>query len=50
MEAGAIDPAAILKQTEPLTDAIDAYKAFDRRESGWVKGELKPNSKQREAA
>jgi threonine dehydrogenase-like Zn-dependent dehydrogenase len=50
VEAGAIDPAEILTQTEPLTDAIEAYKAFDRRESGWIKVELKPNPKQREAA
>jgi threonine dehydrogenase-like Zn-dependent dehydrogenase len=35
--------------TEPLTDAIEAYRAFDRRESGWIKVELKPNSKERDA-
>jgi len=44
--SGAIDPAAILTQTEPLVDAIEAYKAFDRRESGWVKVELKPQEAQ----
>jgi threonine dehydrogenase-like Zn-dependent dehydrogenase len=44
--SGAIDPAAILTQTEPLVDAIEAYKAFDRRESGWVKVELKPQAAQ----
>jgi threonine dehydrogenase-like Zn-dependent dehydrogenase len=42
VEAGVIDPADVLTQTEPLSDAIEAYKAFDRRESGWVKVELKP--------
>jgi threonine dehydrogenase-like Zn-dependent dehydrogenase len=50
VESGAIDPAEILTQTEPLADAIEAYKAFDRRESGWIKVELKPNAKEREAA
>jgi threonine dehydrogenase-like Zn-dependent dehydrogenase len=35
---GAIDPRAILTRIEPLTRAIDAYKAFDRREPGWIKG------------
>jgi threonine dehydrogenase-like Zn-dependent dehydrogenase len=45
-----IDPAGVLTQTEPLTDAIEAYKAFDRRESGWVKVELKPNPRQFETA
>ena len=50
VEAGAIDPAEILTQTEPLEDAIAAYKAFDRRESGWVKVELKPDAEERRAA
>lgn len=50
VEAGAIDPAEILTQTEPLTDAIEAYKAFDRRESGWIKVELKPERKESKAA
>jgi threonine dehydrogenase-like Zn-dependent dehydrogenase len=50
VESGVIDPAEILTQTEPLEDAIEAYKAFDRRESGWVKVELKPQATQRKAA
>ena len=50
VEAGVIDPAEILTEVEPLTDAIEAYKAFDRRESGWVKVELKPEPKERKAA
>jgi threonine dehydrogenase-like Zn-dependent dehydrogenase len=48
--SGVIDPAQVLTQTEPLTDAIEAYKAFDRRESGWVKVELKPAGEERKAA
>jgi hypothetical protein len=32
------------------TDVIEAYKTVDRRESGWVKVELKPESKERKAA
>ena len=50
VEAGMIDPAEILTQTEPLANAIEAYKAFDRRESGWVKVELKPEAEEQEAA
>jgi threonine dehydrogenase-like Zn-dependent dehydrogenase len=42
VSSGVIDPAQILTQAEPLADAIEAYKAFDRRETGWVKVELKP--------
>lgn len=40
--ARAIDPAAILSQREPLGDAIEAYRAFDRREESWLKVELLP--------
>lgn len=50
VESGVVDPAEILTQTEPLADAIEAYKAFDRRESGWVKVELKPEAEARKAA
>jgi len=50
VETGAIDPAQILTQAEPLTDAIEAYKAFDRRQSGWVKVELTPDAESRQAA
>ena len=39
---GAVDPTEILTNTEPLTSAIEAYEAFDRREPGWIKVELQP--------
>ena len=48
--SGVIDPTIILTQTEPLTDAIEAYKAFDRREQGWVKVELRPDAQNLKAA
>jgi threonine dehydrogenase-like Zn-dependent dehydrogenase len=41
---GAVDPTVILTQQGPLTSAIDAYKAFDRRDAGWTKVELKPST------
>jgi len=47
--SGVIDPAHVLTQSEPLADAIEAYKAFDRRESGWVKVELKPEHERKAA-
>jgi threonine dehydrogenase-like Zn-dependent dehydrogenase len=34
----------VLTQQEPLTSVIDAYKAFDTRQPGWVKVELKPSA------
>lgn len=42
VESGSIDPQKILTQQEPLMSAIDAYKAFDQRQPGWVKVELLP--------
>ncbi len=41
VESGALDPAKILTQREPLSDVIAAYKAFDTRQPGWVKVELR---------
>jgi threonine dehydrogenase-like Zn-dependent dehydrogenase len=42
VRTGAIDPEEILSQIEPLTNVISAYEAFDQREPGWMKVELKP--------
>jgi threonine dehydrogenase-like Zn-dependent dehydrogenase len=39
-----VDPSTVLTHKGPLVSAIDAYKAFDRREAGWTKVELKPAS------
>ncbi|WP_119461476.1 zinc-dependent alcohol dehydrogenase [Rhodospirillaceae bacterium SYSU D60014] len=39
---GTVDPLEILTKVEPMTDAIAAYKAFDKREPGWLKVELRP--------
>lgn len=39
-----IDPGKILTQVKPMGDAIDAFKAFDKRHSGWMKVELQPQS------
>lgn len=40
--AGRLDPAKILTEIEPMTDAIAAYKAFDERRPGWLKVKLEP--------
>lgn len=42
VRSGRVNPASILTQAQPLGSAIDAYKAFDRRQDGWVKVELLP--------
>ena len=40
VRTGVIDPVAILTEMEPLTGAIEAFEAFDKREPGWIKVEL----------
>lgn len=40
--SGVSDPARVLTQTKPVDDALDAYRSFDHRESGWVKVALAP--------
>ncbi|HEY6989903.1 MAG TPA: zinc-dependent alcohol dehydrogenase [Bryobacteraceae bacterium] len=41
---GTVDPQTILTQIEPIMDVIEAYKAFDKRQPGWIKVELKPRA------
>jgi threonine dehydrogenase-like Zn-dependent dehydrogenase len=40
VQTGVIDPQKVITQMEPLRMGIEAYREFDRRESGWVKVEL----------
>ena len=39
---GRVEPTRVLSTITPMVDAISAYKAFDKREAGWLKVELKP--------
>jgi len=39
---GSLRPDKILTQREPMTSAIEAYKAFDKRQPGWIKVKLEP--------
>ncbi|MEN0036710.1 MAG: zinc-dependent alcohol dehydrogenase [Cellvibrio sp.] len=39
--SGRIDPSKILTNVESLSDVIEAFKAFDRRDNGWIKVELR---------
>ncbi|MCE7082441.1 zinc-binding dehydrogenase [Streptomyces sp. ST2-7A] len=34
---GTLDPAPLITRWEGMSDAIEAYRAFDRREEGWTK-------------
>lgn len=42
VRTGAFEPETILTQCEDLVSAVDAYKAFDKRQAGWMKVELLP--------
>ena len=44
VQQGTVDPAKILTQVSPIMAVLDAYKAFDRRQPGWVKVELVPGA------
>lgn len=42
---GSVARGKILTQVEPMTSAIEAYRAFDKREPGWIKIKLEPRRK-----
>lgn len=42
VRSGEVAPKQVLTQVEPLISVIDAYKAFDQRQPGWIKVELVP--------
>lgn len=42
VQGGIFDPTTILSQQEPLISVVEAYKHFDRRETGWIKVALLP--------
>ena len=44
VRTGAIDPMKVLTELEPMSDAIDAFERFDRRQPGWIKVELEPRA------
>ena len=42
VRTGAVVPSELISQVERIEDAVDAYRAFDQRQSGWMKVELAP--------
>jgi threonine dehydrogenase-like Zn-dependent dehydrogenase len=42
VQNGTLDPTLILTKSEPLTNILDAYEAFNARQPGWIKVELEP--------
>jgi threonine dehydrogenase-like Zn-dependent dehydrogenase len=41
---GLVEPDQVLTKRDGMVSAIDAYKAFDAREPGWMKVELEPSA------
>jgi threonine dehydrogenase-like Zn-dependent dehydrogenase len=41
---GAAHPERVLTQAGPITSALDAYMAFDKRAEGWIKVMLEPEA------
>jgi threonine dehydrogenase-like Zn-dependent dehydrogenase len=50
VRTGAIRTEKFLTQDKPLTSALEAYKAFDRHASGWIKVKLETGESSRAAA
>ena len=42
VKTGMMKPTQVLTNREPVTGALEAYKAFDTRRPGWIKVELEP--------
>ncbi|WNG30218.1 glutathione-dependent formaldehyde dehydrogenase [Cystobacter fuscus] len=42
VRTGAVEPTELLTRVQPITSAIEAYRAFDVRQPGWLKVELEP--------
>lgn len=42
VESGVVDTSKFLTNREPFGSVLDAYKAFDERQPGWIKVELNP--------
>jgi threonine dehydrogenase-like Zn-dependent dehydrogenase len=40
---GSFDPLSVLTNREPMMNVLDAYKAFDARQPGWLKVKLAVN-------
>jgi threonine dehydrogenase-like Zn-dependent dehydrogenase len=44
-----IHPEQFLTKIQPITSAVEAYRAFDRHEAGWIKVKLDPMEQERAA-
>ena len=42
--SGVVEPTKIITQDKPMKAGLEAFEAFDRRETGWIKVELEPEA------
>lgn len=42
VRVGLIDPSTVLTKIEPMSNVTSAHAAFDIRQPGWIKAELRP--------
>ena len=42
VRTGAVVPSQLITQVEDIEDAVEAYRAFDERQPGWLKVDLAP--------
>ncbi|NLW87079.1 MAG: glutathione-dependent formaldehyde dehydrogenase [Planctomycetes bacterium] len=42
VKSGAVDPEVYISNVEPFDSVLEAYRAFDERQPGWIKVELVP--------
>ncbi|MDA8169282.1 MAG: glutathione-dependent formaldehyde dehydrogenase [Nitrospiraceae bacterium] len=43
VKSGAVNPEEVLSNVTPFASVLDAYRAFDERQPGWMKVELVPS-------
>ncbi len=42
VSAGSVKPERVITQEQPIVSAIDAYRTFADKKTGWLKVELRP--------
>ena len=50
VRSGSFDPSEILSQRAPLGGILEAYKAFDTRQEGWIKVAVEAQSAERDVS
>lgn len=46
VRAGVFKPSKIITQSEEISSALDAYKALDKKQLGWIKVKIRPDNEE----